>query len=111
TQRGCCSVGSVFGVPLRSERSTSSNEPRFLITSSLVGPGGLGPRSYAQVFGVLVVLVDDRGEVGVVDRVFLEERVLVPLVAVHDVVDEPTEERDVRAGADRHVEVRDRAGA
>src|SRR5207247_11175347 len=35
----------------------------------------------------------------------------VPPLAVDDVIDEPAEERDVRARADRHVQVRDGAGA
>src|SRR3989441_11529482 len=64
-----------------------------------------------QILGVLEVVADDRRGVGVVDRELLEEGVRVPPLAVDDVVDQAAEEGDVRARADRDVQIGDRAGA
>src|SRR2546427_1521223 len=64
-----------------------------------------------QVLGVLEVVADDVRGVGVVDGELLEEGVRVPPLRVDDVIDQTAEERDVRAGADRDVQVRHRAGA
>src|SRR5438067_1083719 len=60
----------------------------------------------AQILGVLVILADDHRRVRVVDDVLLERAVVG-----ENVVDDRAEERDVRPGADRHVDVRHRAGA
>src|SRR5581483_7748032 len=68
---------------------------------------GVEPAEHAvEVLGVAEVLVDDRRSVGERDDVVAEV-----LVVLEDVVDDPTEERDVRAGADRDVDVSERAGA
>src|SRR5262249_55528736 len=64
-----------------------------------------------QVLGVLEVVADDGGGVRVVHHPGLEERVGVPPLAVEHVVDDATEEYDVRPRPHGRVDVGHGAGA
>ena len=56
------------------------------------------------LFGILVAVLDDVGDVGVG-----QGEVAEPQVVLQDVVDDPAEEGDVAAGPDRRVDVGQRA--
>ncbi len=68
-------------------------------------------KNSVQFFGVLEVLADDRRGIGVVHDEALEERIVVPLLAVEHIFDDAAEEGDVRSGAHRRVNIGYRAGA
>ena len=59
-----------------------------------------------MLFGVLEVLVQDRGGIRVIDDVFPE----IALV-LQDVMNDAAQKRDVASGANGHVNIRDGAGA
>ena len=66
---------------------------------------------FLQVFRPLVVGVDQRRRVGVVEHILFEERLVVPARAVDDIVDQRAEKHDIAARAQRRVGIRHRAGA
>src|SRR4051812_16507328 len=76
---------------------------RGVVGAALGVPSG---EDAVEVFGVGELLGYDSGRVGVGFHVLLE----IPLV-LEDVVDDPAQESDVGPGPDRHVQVRDGAGA
>src|SRR5580704_10374433 len=63
------------------------------------------------ILGVHVVLADDRGGTGIVCDPRTKERVAVPAFAVDDMTNDAAQERDIRARADRRIDISDRAGA
>ena len=111
-------VLSVWSMPSASGASSSTARRELLARPAAADVDALvrhDPGSYrrfrvppaeqaVEVFGVAEILADDRRRVGVVHDVVAE----VALV-LDDVVDDPAEERDVAAGADRDVDVGDRA--
>ena len=118
TQCGCCSVGSVGGVAFFSEASRSLNDSALISSASCVFDrrflAFVLPAIYArlvgflfrieaaehavQIFGVLEILADDRGGVGVRHHVLVE-----PAIVLQHVVNDPAQKRNIGAGANRHV--------
>src|SRR5262249_6207318 len=74
---------------------------RIVGASLLVEPG----EDASQLLGALELLADDDRGVGVADDVFTKGEVVL-----QDVTDQPTEEDDVRSGAEREPEVGHRRG-
>src|SRR5215510_4328961 len=64
-----------------------------------------------QIFRVLEVLPEEGRRVRVVHDKCFEERVRVPLLAVDHVIDDTAQKGNIRTGADRRVDIGDRAGA
>ena len=76
--------------------------------ASLHGIIGIGFRivaaeQSAQVFGVLKTLLDQRRSICVGKNILLE-----PFIMGQHIIDDAAQERDIRAGANRHIEVAER---
>src|SRR5207244_11944071 len=98
---GVTGVGA--GVFLRVLRRAGVGPARVVVGA---GSGIVSGEDATVVFGVDVLVVDDRGGIRVGEHVVVE-----PQIAAQHIVDEPAEEGDVAARPDRHIEIGGGRGA